>query len=340
MLALFLAAPLWASLPARTVQAQVTLEFFPNPAAFFFANGVLVTMYVQVNTTSPIQAYDVDVTYDPTILKALVVSGLDLFDGDDALVRPAEVDNLSGEVRGIVDSNLGPPVGPGQLYVASVVFRVLKPGSLMLGFNAFTPTRGFADAAGNALSGQAVQTAVTIHSLADMDLDGLSSQYEQIITQTNPMLRDSDGDGTSDGMEDNDGDGVTNAAEYTKGTFANTQDTDADGFLDGADNCPHTYNPSQADIDADNRGNACDPDNDNDLLDDVDEPALGLDPSDPDTDDDGFPDGVEIARGTDPLDPDSFPLDAPAMGPLGSALLVILLAALASRRIRQSSRPS
>jgi hypothetical protein len=37
-------------------------------------------------------------------------------------------------------------------------------------------------------------------------------------------------------------------------------DPDGDGVT-GNDNCPHTYNPSQADCDGDGRGTACDSDN-------------------------------------------------------------------------------
>ncbi len=36
-------------------------------------------------------------------------------------------------------------------------------------------------------------------------------------------------------------------------------DSDGDGIIDSADNCPHVYNPNQADCDHDRIGDACDP---------------------------------------------------------------------------------
>ncbi len=50
-------------------------------------------------------------------------------------------------------------------------------------------------------------------------------------------------------------------------------DSDGDGVPDSSDNCPTVYNPDQADFDHDGMGDACDPDDDNDGLLDVNEPA-------------------------------------------------------------------
>lgn len=73
--------------------------------------------------------------------------------------------------------------------------------------------------------------------------------------------------------------------------FTPKKDTDGDGVIDENDNCPNAANPDQADTDGDKIGNACDSDDDNDGLSDVDEGKIGTNPVDPDTDDDGILDG-------------------------------------------------
>jgi len=48
-------------------------------------------------------------------------------------------------------------------------------------------------------------------------------------------------------------------------------DDDADGIMDGADNCPCMQNPTQFNSDGDAQGDTCDPDDDNDGVDDVED---------------------------------------------------------------------
>jgi hypothetical protein len=49
-------------------------------------------------------------------------------------------------------------------------------------------------------------------------------------------------------------------------------DSDGDGTVDGEDNCPYTYNPTQSDVDGDGLGGACDSDDDGDDVPDRDAP--------------------------------------------------------------------
>lgn len=85
-------------------------------------------------------------------------------------------------------------------------------------------------------------------------------------------------------------------------------DADGDGVPDSVDNCPTDPNPLQENNDGDAPGDACDPDDDNDTLTDLDEiNVYGTNPFLPDTDGDGFTDPVEIAAGSDPVDPGNIP---------------------------------
>ncbi|MBW2725651.1 MAG: hypothetical protein JRE71_14810, partial [Deltaproteobacteria bacterium] len=72
-------------------------------------------------------------------------------------------------------------------------------------------------------------------------------------------------------------------------------------------------------------GNDCDLDDDNDLLTDLEEAALGTNPLVGDTDGDGFNDGIEVSAGTDPLDPGDFPVSIPATSSPMKFLIVGLL---------------
>ena len=58
-------------------------------------------------------------------------------------------------------------------------------------------------------------------------------------------------------------------------------DPDADGLTDLTDNCPSISNPDQANADADNEGDACDLNDDNDLFTDQQEQACGSSAVDP-----------------------------------------------------------
>lgn len=80
--------------------------------------------------------------------------------------------------------------------------------------------------------------------------------------------------------------------------FTPVADADRDGIADGKDNCPQVANPDQSDADRDNLGNACDPDDDNDGVSDIEEATRGTNPNSPDSDGDGVSDNK-----------DAYPLD-------------------------------
>jgi hypothetical protein len=60
-----------------------------------------------------------------------------------------------------------------------------------------------------------------------------------------------------------------------------TPDADIDGIANVDDNCPDVANPDQLDTDADDLGNACDPDDDSDGISDEEEISAGSDPLSP-----------------------------------------------------------
>jgi hypothetical protein len=92
-------------------------------------------------------------------------------------------------------------------------------------------------------------------------------------------------------------------------------DSDGDGVLDTLDNCPNDPNPLQENNDGDGLGDACDPDDDNDGLSDVEEGGIGSNPLLADTDGDGVSDydetlydtipGYDPTGDTNPLLPDT-----------------------------------
>jgi putative hemolysin len=74
-------------------------------------------------------------------------------------------------------------------------------------------------------------------------------------------------------------------------------DSDGDGVPDDSDNCPSDYNPDQDDADDDGLGDACDPDADNDVFDNIVESYAGTDPLDAcpdDPTDDAWPLDIDM----------------------------------------------
>jgi hypothetical protein len=144
---------------------------------------------------------------------------------------------------------------------------------------------------------------------ADYDGDGISD-YQESLLGTDPANMDTDGDGLDNYDEIN-----------VYHTDPLDPDTDGDGISDG-DEVDNGLDPLLSNVGLDSDG---------DGLSDVDEVNVyGTDPLNPDTDGDGIPDGID----PDPL----VPVEMPAAGGAGLALLGLGLAAAAFRRLRSRQR--
>jgi hypothetical protein len=112
----------------------------------------------------------------------------------------------------------------------------------------------------------------------DGDDDGLSDGQELVAT-TSPTIADTDGDSVRDDRDDTDGDSVSNIDEFTDGTGLSKPDTDDDGLDEGREK-KFGSSPLM-------------PDTDGDGLDDLTEFNLGSSPTDADSDGDGVSDGED-----------------------------------------------
>ncbi len=115
---------------------------------------------------------------------------------------------------------------------------------------------------------------------ADTDGDGLSDYQEVYMTWTDPLKKDTDGNGVSDADEDLDGDGLSNIEEITYGTHPAFADTDKDNLTDGEEILEYQSDPLVEDTDGDG-------------LDDYDDVVLGFSPLLQDTDGNGVLDPDE-----------------------------------------------
>ncbi len=88
-------------------------------------------------------------------------------------------------------------------------------------------------------------------SRQDTDTDGLTDYHEILIVGSNPLMVDSDGNGTNDADEDFDNDGLRNIEEITCETNPLLSDTDIDGLRDGEEVTVYFTNPLLYDTDND-----------------------------------------------------------------------------------------
>ncbi len=107
----------------------------------------------------------------------------------------------------------------------------------------------------------------------DADNDGFADKWN---TNCDLACQSSSGLTLDVSLEDTDNDGVINSNDTFPNNFDEYTDTDSDGIGDNDDNCLVDANADQLDTDADNVGNVCDPDDDNDGMSDNFERLYGL----------------------------------------------------------------
>lgn len=138
--------------------------------------------------------------------------------------------------------------------------------------------------------------AGTSARLADTDSDGLTDAYEAMISHTDPLSADSDGDLVSDAAELAAGSdpgrlpgmaGVIGTGAFAENIRGGIKDADHDGLSDRTEQLLRT--------------NARVADTDGDQLSDAEEIALGTNPLLADSDFDGLTDGLELSYQGDPL---------------------------------------
>ncbi|WP_199768045.1 thrombospondin type 3 repeat-containing protein [Ketobacter alkanivorans] len=100
---------------------------------------------------------------------------------------------------------------------------------------------------------------------ADDDNDTVQDDVDNCPLNANQDQLDTDQDGDGNVCDaDDDGDGISDIDENTNGTNPLLSDTDADGTDDNQDNCPVDANSDQANLDQDDLGDVCDSDLDGD----------------------------------------------------------------------------
>lgn len=113
------------------------------------------------------------------------------------------------------------------------------------------------------VSGHGLLQADGALAVVDRDTDRVINSSDNCPDVFNPLQENYDGDASGDACDaDDDNDGLNDATEANLGSDVLNPDTDADGVIDGVDNCLLLANPDQADSDNDGTGDQCDADND------------------------------------------------------------------------------
>ncbi len=134
------------------------------------------------------------------------------------------------------------------------------------------------------------------------------SPFGYLGDQSDPLSKDTDGDGIQDDIEFAPGCNCSGEPGASRDGFVNDSDSDDDGIQDGSDTWPDVGAASgnTGELHDDIICSLCDPDSDGDGLSDGEEVHIGTAPLDWDSDDDGLSDREELQTYfTDPNNPDT-----------------------------------
>jgi len=132
--------------------------------------------------------------------------------------------------------------------------------------------------------------------------------FELLADQSDPLSKDTDGDGIRDDIEFSPGCNCSGEPGPSRDGFVNDSDSDDDGIQDGEDTFADVLESlgNDGELYDDAVCSLCDADSDGDGLLDGEEIGLGTDPLDWDSDDDGLSDREELQTYfTDPNNPDT-----------------------------------
>lgn len=149
----------------------------------------------------------------------------------------------------------------------------------------------------------------------DVDGDEVLNELDNCPNTPNGSQLNTDNDAEGDNCDaDDDNDGVADTADNcrlvpnpgqentvtpgdNRGDACPPVDSDLDGLLDDDDNCDFDPNPDQVDLDGDDKGDACDRDDDNDKYDDgFDNCPRVYNPLQDDLDNDGLGSGCDAVE--------------------------------------------
>lgn len=224
--------------------------------------------------------------------------------GDVLVTHPDEVDVVHIEVN--ENTSFRRPVRqPDEpLRNASFSFRV----------NLTEPVNEIEVTANSTLGEESNESDVPVaYDSLKMDGDGLPDEYEEEVTNTDPLDPDSNSNrtttdesnnGVTDDEEDFDGDSITTMEEFRFGTDPLSADSDEDGLNDSYELQITGTSPTNPDSNTNGISDGAE-DQDGDGLPNVQEADIGTDPNLADSDSDGLNDGNEIVEDTDPFDDDT-----------------------------------